>query len=85
MKAKLSLLTIILILPYMSLGNDLAISQGIAVPAMNHFSIVSNGFTFDNPVGASYQNSYKGTLLIDGTTSTSGGLDLGVGDSQYGF
>ena len=66
-------------------SNDLAISQGISSPSYTTLSLYSNGFIFENPVAASYQNSYKATLSIDGSTSTSGGLDFGVGDTQYGL
>lgn len=66
-------------------ANDLAISQGISSPTYTHISLFSNGFTFDNPVGAAYEDGYRGTLSVDGTTSTSGGLDIGVGDTQYGL
>ncbi|MCB0377320.1 MAG: hypothetical protein KDD33_02415 [Bdellovibrionales bacterium] len=65
--------------------NDLAISQGISSPSYTNVTTVSNGFTFDNPVGASYQKNYRATAFIDGSTSTSLGIDGGVGDSQYGL
>ena len=65
--------------------NQLALSQGIASPAVPTVNLFSNGFTMANPVALSYQSGYRGTLAIDGSDSTSFGADVGVGDGQYGL
>ena len=63
----------------------LAIAQGISSPSMTNLTLVSNGFTAENPVGASYQGGYRGTLEIDGNDPTNFGLEAGLGDAQYGL
>ena len=65
--------------------NQLAVSQGISSPTTTHLNLFSNGFTYDNPVAASYQQGYHVTGSLDGADSTSFGLDMGIGDGQYGF
>jgi hypothetical protein len=65
--------------------NQLAISQGISSPAVTHTTLFSNGFTKENPVALSYQSNYRLTAAIDGSDSTSFGVDMGVGDSTCGM
>lgn len=65
--------------------NQLAISQGISSPAMSHTTLFSNGFTLENPVAVAYQSGYHFTGTFDGAETTSGGVEFGVGDTQYGL
>ena len=52
---------------------------------MSHTTIFSKGFTLENPVAASYQSGYHLTGAVDGSETTSGGMEFGVGDTQYGL
>lgn len=87
------LLTWLILMPLSAFGqangsaetNKLAMSQGVSAPSFTNTTLFSNGFTFQNPVAASYQPGYRMTLAVDGSDTTSGGLDLGLGDSQYGL
>jgi|GEM_PF-2277858 len=65
--------------------NLLALSQGISSPHFTTGTILSNGFTKDNPVGASYLNGFRSSFQVDGGRGTGFGADLGLGDSQYGM
>lgn len=65
--------------------NQVAVGQGISSPAITNTTMFSKGFTMENPVAASYQNGYRGTLALDGSDTTSFGVDMGVGDTTYGF
>lgn len=65
--------------------NGLAVSQGVSSPVTTNTLLFSNGFTQENPVSLSYQNGYRLTTAIDGSNSTSFGVDAGVGDGQYGI
>ncbi len=65
--------------------NSLAISQGISSPSRNHTALYSNGFILENPVAASYQNGYRFTGSLDGSESSSVGVEGGLGDNQYGL
>ena len=65
--------------------NQVAVGQGISSPAITNTALFSKGFTLENPVAASYQGGYRGTLALDGSDTTSFGLDFGVGDTTYGF
>lgn len=65
--------------------NTLAIGQGVSSPTIFNVNLFSSGFTRENPVALAYQTGYRLTAAIDGTTSTSFGADVGVGDGQYGL
>lgn len=65
--------------------NKMAISQGISSPSVNTTTLFSNGFTMPNPVAASYQSTYRMAAAVDGSDTTSFGVDVGVGDTQYGL
>ena len=65
--------------------NQVAVGQGISSPALTHTSLFSNGFTFENPIGVSYQDQYRLTGALDGADSSSFGAEFGVGDTKYGF
>ncbi len=65
--------------------NQVAVGQGISSPALTNTALFSNGFTFQNPLGVSYQDQYRLTASVDGSDSTSFGAEFGVGDTKYGF
>ncbi len=65
--------------------NQVAVGQGISSPALTNTALFSNGFTYENPVGVSYQDQYRLTASIDGADSSSFGTEFGVGDTKYGF
>jgi len=65
--------------------NQVAVGQGISSPAITNTTLFSKGFTLENPVAASYQSGYRASATLDGSDTTSFGLDFGVGDTTYGF
>ena len=65
--------------------NLLAIGQGISSPAINSLPSFSNGYTTENPVGASYQQRTRLSLGIDDGADLGLMGAFGLGNGTYGM
>jgi hypothetical protein len=92
---KIYIISVLFFIPFFSFAKGtkstqlLAVGQGISSPTSTSTVNYSNGFTGENPVGVTYQNSMRVTGEFD-TGDSSGsdtqglGGEIGIGNGQYG-